>query len=172
MSRVIRVVVIEHNVLLLLAALDDLVRTGSKLITDLMNQGHNEWRNDGENENRKLFFKLLDDLWKNRNLLHRRVDGLHNIIVELYGGHDLVVAVLDVHGELLRVTRRHSSVLHLSRIGVSLNFINLLTMILVPKDATGYLIKEFSQQASVSVLAVLKSTLKFINLILSQLIGD
>ena len=171
-SRVISVVIVEHDMLLLLTALDNLIRAGSKFIADLVNQGHNERRNDGKNEDRQLLFKLLNDLWKNRNLLHCRVDGLNNVIVKLDGGHDLVVAVLDVHGELLGVTRRHGSVLHLSSIGVRLNFINLLTVVLVAKDATGNLVQELTQQAGVSVLAVLKCTLKFINFILSQLIRD
>ena len=72
MSRVSGSIIIEYNVLLILAALNDLIGTGAELVLDLVDDGHNEWSNDGEDEDRKLLLELLNDLGEDWDL----IDGL------------------------------------------------------------------------------------------------
>ena len=68
-GRVSGVVIVEHNVLLVLAALDDLGGAGRELILDLLDDGDDEGSDDLEDKERELLLQLLNDLGKNGDLL-------------------------------------------------------------------------------------------------------
>lgn len=63
------VVVVEHNVLFLVATLDDLVGSSAKLVLDLVNDGDHERSNDREDKDAELFLELLYDLGQDYLLL-------------------------------------------------------------------------------------------------------
>jgi hypothetical protein len=63
------IVLLEHNVLLVLAALNDLIRASLELCTELADKRDDERRHDREDELGELIFELLDDFGKNRDLL-------------------------------------------------------------------------------------------------------
>ena len=170
-SGIARVIIMENNVLLALTALNDLVGASLELVADLLDQGDDEGGNDGEDEDGKLLLQLLNDLRQHRDLLNGARDALHDVIMELNGRHDLLEDVLDVEGELLRVTRGDGNILHLSRGGVLLELIDAITLVLVTKDAVGDLVQQVPAHAGIGRGALLKSALEFVNLILGQLVG-
>lgn len=124
-----RGIVVKDNVLLLLAAVDNLGRAGVELVANLADQGHDEGSHDGEDETRKLLLQLLDNLGKNGYLGDGRSDGLHDIVVELDGGHYLAEDSGHVERKLLRVARRDRHVLYLSRRSIGLNLVNFRALI-------------------------------------------
>lgn len=78
-SGITPVVLLEDNVLLVLAALNDLVGASLELSTKLADQGHNEGCHDREDELGKLLLKLLNDLGKNGDLLECSGDALTQV---------------------------------------------------------------------------------------------
>lgn len=152
-------VVVPHNVLLVLAAVDDLLRPSLELGLDLIDERDDKWGNDGEDELSKLLLELLNDLGKHRNLLDSGSDALHDIVVELNGRHDLGEDVLDIPGELLGLTRRDRHVLELGVSGVGLDLLGFLALVLVAEKAIRNVVKEFSEHAGISVAALLESAL-------------
>lgn len=68
-SGVCPVILLEHNVLLVLAALNDLIGTSLQFSAKLANQRYNERRHDRENELSELVLKLLHDLREYWDLL-------------------------------------------------------------------------------------------------------
>ena len=170
-SRVGGVVVLKDNMLLGLAALDDLSSSGGKLILDLIKDGDDEGGNDGEDPERKLLLKLLDDLAEEGDLLNSRRDGLEKVVVELNGRSDLGKHVVDVDCELLRVPGRDGGILHLSGLGVVLNLVHFVLLV-ASNDAIGDLIQEVAEKAGVIVLVVLEGALEIVQLALGQLVRD
>src|SRR5699024_10876542 len=114
------VVVVEDNKLLLLAALNERVRSGLHLVSDLLDDGENQGSNDRKDEDGHLVSELLHDLRKHGDLIYRIVDLLDDVIVPLQNRHDLAENVLDVERELLRLPRRHFDILGLGSSGVGL----------------------------------------------------
>lgn len=169
---VTRVVIFEHNVLLSLAALNDLFGASLELAADLVDEGDNERSNEGEDEDGQLLLELLDDLGQDGNLLKSGRDTLHDFIVELDGWHYLLEDILDVDGELLGLTGRDGSVLHLSLSCIGLELVDALTLVLVAKDAVRDLVEKISEHAGVCLASLLEGALKLVNLVLGQLIGD
>ena len=110
--------VIKYDVLLGLAALNDLMRSGAKLVLDLLQDRNHEWGHDGEHPNRHLLLELLENLGQNGDLINHLADALQNLIVELDRRHDLLEDILDVTGELFGVTGGDLGVLHLRVVGV------------------------------------------------------
>lgn len=131
----------EDNELLLLAARNELVRSGLHLVSNLPDDGENQGSNDGKDEDGHLVSELLLDLREHGDLLHRIVDLLDDVIVPLKNGHNLTEDVLDVERELLRLPRRHLLVLGLGRSGVGLDLLDLLALVLSAEDATGNLVE-------------------------------
>jgi hypothetical protein len=170
-SGVARIIVVEDNVLLTLTASNDLIRTSLELIADLLDERNNERSNDGEDEDGELFLQLLDDLGEHRNLLHSTRNALHDVIVEFNSRHDLLKDILDVDGEFLGITRRHSGVLHLSSSSIVLELVDPVTLVLIPKDAIRDLIQKVTKHAGVRLGTLLESTLELLNFVLSELVG-
>lgn len=166
------VIIMEDDVLLLLAALDDLIGSSHELTLDILDERHDHWRNEGEDKTRQLLLQLLDDLGQDWNSFNCGGDALHDFVVELDGRLNLTEDILDVHSELLGLSRRHGMVLHLSIDRILLELVDLVTLMLVAEEAIWDVVKEITQHAGVSSLGLLESALKLINLILSQLVGD
>ena len=171
MGRVGGSVVFKDNVLLVLAALDNLIGTGAELVLDLVDDRDDEGGNDGEDKNRELLFELLENLWQDGNLVNGLGDALNNFIMELDGGHDLLEDALDVLRVLLGLTWRNLHLLHLSGASVVLDVVHLLLLVVASKETIGDFVKEVSEDAGVLVLALLECALELLNLVLSQLIG-
>jgi hypothetical protein len=165
-------VIVEDDVLLVLTACNNLIRTSLQLVSDLLNERNDERSNDGEDEDRELLLKLLNDLGKHRDALHGARDALHDVIVELNSRHDLLKDILDVLGEFLGVTGRHTGVLHLGSGGIVLELINSVALVLISKNAIRDLIQKITEHAGVRLSTLLKSTFKLLNLVLGQLIGN
>lgn len=70
-------VVVEDDMLFILTASNNLIRTGGKLILDLADNRQDERRNDGKDPHRELVFKLLDDLGEDGDVLNSFGDALH-----------------------------------------------------------------------------------------------
>ena len=170
-SRIVATVVVKDNVLLLLAAVDNFLRSGAQFVADLLNQGNDKWSDDGEDEFGELLLQLLNNLGKHRDLLNSARDALHDVIMELNGGHDLLVNVSDVDSKLLGVARGDRGVLHLRRVGVVLNLVDSGALMLVAKQTIGDLVEEVTEKAGVRGLAVLKGALELLNLVLGHLVG-
>lgn len=166
-----RAIVVEDNMLLGLAALNDLMRSGAKLILDLLQNRDHERGHNGENPDRHLLLKLFEDLGQNRDFLDHLADGLHQLIVELDGGHNLLEDVLNVLGELLGVTRGNLGVLHLRVCSVILDVLHF-TLLVSAKDSIRDLAKKIFDHAGVAVLVVRQSTLELVQLILGELVGN
>lgn len=171
MGRVRRVFIIENDMLLFLAALNDFERSRLEFILDLMNQRHNKGRDDGEDENGELLLQLFDNLGENGDPLNRRADALHDAIVKLNGRHDCSVDILDIHGEFFGILWRDWLVLFLGGGCVRLNLVELVSMVASGKDTGGEFAEKSLKEARISHLAFIKSSFKLVNLILSQLIG-
>lgn len=167
-----RVVIFEHNVLLSLAALNDLLGTSLEFVADLVDEGDNEGSNEREDEDGQLLLELLNDLGQDGDLLKSGRDTLHDFIVELDGGHHLLEDILDVDGELLRLTGRDGGVLHLSLSCIGLELVDAFTLVLVTKDAVRDLVEKISEYTGICLASLLEGALKLVNLILGQLIGD
>lgn len=172
MGGVAAVVIVEDNVLLLFAALDDFLGTGLELIPDLVNQWHDELSNDGKDKNGQLLFQLLEDLGENRNFLNGRGNLLHDIVVILDDRHDLSKELFDVSRELFGISRRNGHVLHVRGIGIVLDLIDLLGLLLVIENPIRDLVKQIPEHACVAVLALLEGAFELINFILGQFVGD
>lgn len=170
MSWVSAIVVVEDYELLILAALDDLIRASAELVLDLVDHGHDEGRDEGEDKHRKLVLELLNDLGQNGNLLNLLRDGLKNLIMELNNRHDLLEDVPDVQGILLRIARRDRRLLHLGGIGVVLKLLHLRFLV-TTEHTVGDLVQQVLQDASITVLALLQGALELFDLVLRQLIG-
>jgi hypothetical protein len=56
-------VVVEHNVLLIFAAFDNLHRSRRQLVLDLIDDRDNERGNDREHKDGQLLLELLNELW-------------------------------------------------------------------------------------------------------------
>lgn len=171
-SGVGRSIIVENDVLLTLTARDNLFRTSLELIADLVNERNDERSNDGEDEDRELLLQLLDDLGQHGDSLHSARNALHDVVVELNSGHDLLKDILDVLSELLGVARRDACVLHLSSSSVVLEFINSVTLVLITKNAIRDLIQQIAKHAGVGFGTLLESALKLLNLVLGQLVGN
>ena len=164
-------VVVEDDVLLVLAALDDLGRSSAELVLDLLEDGDDKRRHDGERPDRHLFFELLNNLGKDGDLLNGRADVLHELVVELNGGHDLPIYVLAILGKLLRIPWRNGSVLHLRVGGVILDIVHL-SLLVTAKKAIWDLVEQVLDDASVVLSVVLQRALELVDLALGQFVGD
>lgn len=162
----------EDNVLLSLAALNDFIGASLELVANLPDEGNDERGNEAEDENSKLLLQLLNNLRQNGDLLESIRNALHDIVMEFNGGHDLLESLLDVESELLRLSGRDGHVLHLGSRGIVLKLIDLITLMLISKNAVGDLVKQISEQASVRLASLLKGTLKLLNFILSELVRN
>lgn len=165
-------IIVEHDVLLLLAALDDFIRASLELIADLMDERNNERRNDGKDEFGQLLFKLLNNLGEERDLLYCSSDGFHHVIVELNRRQNLVEDVLHVDCELLGIPGRNTHVLNLRRGSVGLDLINPVALVLIAEKPIWDFVEKLSEEAGVGILAFFQGSFKLINLILGQLVGD
>ena len=170
MGRVAAAIIVEDDVLLVLAALDDLGGAGAQLVLDLVDDGYDETCDNGEDKDGQLVLDLLDELGEDGDLLDGLGDLHDNLVVELYDRHDLLVDLLDIARELLGLERGDIEVLHLGRIRVVLDLVYLL---LVPaaQDATGNLIQEILKNARILRLAVLQGALELLDLVLGQFVG-
>lgn len=168
MRRVSAAVILKDDVLLLLAAVDNL-GAGPELVADLVNEGHDERSNDGEDESGELLLQLLDDLGQHRDLLDCTRDGLHDV-VKLNGGHHLLVDLADVASELLGVSRGDQHVLDLGRRSVGLNLVDPSFLILVPEEVLRNLVEKVAEHAGVCVLALLQSPFKLVDFVLGKLV--
>ena len=170
MGRVVAAIVAEDDVLLVLAALDDLRGAGSQLALDLVDDGDDKGGDDGEDKDGQLVLDLLDELGQDGDLLDGFGDLHDNLVVELDDGHDLLEDLLDVAGKLLGLARRDTHVLHLGRVRVVLNVVHLL---LVPaaQDAIRDLVQEILKKAGILRLAVLQGALELLDLVLGQFVG-
>jgi hypothetical protein len=171
MGRVRRVVVVENDMLLFLAALDYFVGSRLQFGLDLVNQGHDKGRDDGEDENRQLLLQLFDNLGKDRDSFNRGANALHDAIVEFDGGHDRPVNILDVYGEFLGILWRDWLVFFLDGGCIRLDLVELVSLIASRKDAGRELAEERLKKARISILAFVKCSLKLVDLVLSQLVG-
>ncbi|KIH89564.1 hypothetical protein SPBR_06515 [Sporothrix brasiliensis 5110] len=164
-------VVVEHNQLLVLAALDNLRRARGELGLDLLDDGHDKRRNDGEDKDGQLVLELLHQLREHGDLLNGLGDLLEDLVVEPDGGHDLRENVLNVHRVLLRPARRDAHLLHLRGRGVGLNVVHLVLLVAAAEDAVRDHVEHAGEHAGVRVLAALQGALKLLNLVLGQLVG-
>lgn len=137
-----------------------------------MDKRNQEWSDDGENEHGQLLLELLNDLGQHRDLFNSVRNALHDIIVKFNGRHDLSEHLLDIDGELLRLTRGDGGVRHLSRRRIFLQLVDLVTLVLVSKDAVRDLVKKVTEHAGISPGTLLQSTFKLLNLVLGELIGN
>lgn len=169
-SRVRAAVVSEDDMLLILAALNDLGRSGSQLILDLVDDRNNKGSNHGEDKNRKLLLQLFNDLGQDRNLLNSTGDALEDLVVQLNGGHDLLEYLLDVACILLRVPGRDAHVLKLGIIRVTLDVMDLLLLVAFTEDAARDLVQKVLQNAGVAVPTVLEGALELLDLVLGQFV--
>jgi len=169
-SRVTASVIIKDDVLLILAALNDLRRTSTELVLDLLDDGYHERRHDGEDELRELVLQLLYNLGEDGNFLNSFCDGHQDLIMELNGWHDLLEDALDVTSVLLRLTRRDRHLLHLSGLGIVLDVGHLGFLVITTEQAVRDLVKKVLKDTSVSTRAVLQSALELLNLVLSELV--
>lgn len=168
MGRVGAPVVVENVVLLVLAARDDLGGASGQLVLNLVDDRDNERSNELEDEDGQLLLQLLNNLGQNRDLGNGLRDVLEKLVMKLDDGHDLLEDVADVGGKLLGIPRRHAHVLHLGRLGVVLQVINLV--LLIAQQAIGNLVEQVAEDAGVIVAALLQCSLKILNLALRHLI--
>lgn len=170
MSGIRRVVVIKDNVLLLLTALNDLRRSGLQLVPNLVNQRNDEGGNDGKDKDGELLLQLLNDLGKDRDVFNGTANALHDAIVEFDNGHDLLVDLLDVDGELFGISGRNGLGFLLGGSRIVLNLVKLFSLVVIAQDARGQVVEQVLEQASIAGLAFVEGSLKFVNFILSQLV--
>lgn len=170
-GRIGGLVVLKDDVLLVLAALDDLGGTGRKLVLNLVNDRDDERSNDGEDPERELLLELLDNLVEDGDLLDGARNSLEDVVVELDGGADVGKHVADVLGELLGIFRRDAHVLHLGSSRVLLDLVHLVLLV-ATKNAIGDLVQEVAEVAGVLVAVLLEGALEVLELALGQLVGD
>lgn len=115
------VVIVEDNVLLVLAAGYNLRGSGAKFVLDLLDDGNNERCHNRENPHRHLVLELLDDLRQNGDFLDCLADALQEFVVEFDSRHYLLEDLLDILGKLFGLPRRDRRVLHLRVGGIALD---------------------------------------------------
>lgn len=167
-------VIAEHNVLLLLAGLDDFGRTSTQLVLDLLEDGNDHGRNDREDPHGHLFLELLDDLRKDRDLIKGLTDVHEKLVVKLNRRHDRAEDVLDIAGELLRLPGRDARLLHLGVGCVVLDFVHLVLLVAgttTAEEAVGDLIEKAFNHAGVVAGVLLESAFEVLNLALGHLVG-
>lgn len=169
-SRISTVIIVEDDMLQLFTALDNFSGASLELVANLANQRDDKGSHDGKDKLAQLLLKLFHHLGQDGDLVDGGVNSLHDVVVKLDGGHDLSIDVLDVQSEFLGVPGRDGSILHLSSIGIFLNFINLLLFFAAAEDTVGNLVKEFAKETSIGLLALLKCTFELLNLVLGQLV--
>ena len=170
-GRVGRAVVMEDDVLLLLAARDNLIRARLHLAPNLPQNGEDERSDDGEDEGRQLLRELLHKLGQDRDLLRGVVDTLHNAIVPFDNWHDLLEDVLDVARELFGLLGRDLHLL-LGRSGIGLELLDLLVLIHSAKYAAGNFVENIAEQTRVLLRGVLEGSLQLLDFVLGELVRD
>lgn len=172
MGRIGAVVVLKDDVLLVLAALNDLGGTGGKLVLDLLQHRKDKRRDNLEHEERQLLLELLENLGQDGHLRDLLGQVLEQLVVELDGRHDLAEHLAHVVGQLLGFLGRNGQVLHLGRLGVLLQLVDLVLIGLAAEDAVGDLVEELAQKAGVRLLAVDEGAFEVRELALDHLVRD
>jgi hypothetical protein len=167
-----RPVVVEDNVLLPLAALDNLLRAGRHLILNLLNNRQDEGGDLSEDELGELLLELLDDLGQDGDLVESSRQALHKFVVPLDDGHNVLEDTLDIGGEFLGLLGGDLHVLHLRVGAVLLDLVQLVALVLAAEEAVRDLVEKVPKNARVVPLALLEGSLELLQLVLLELVRN
>ena len=147
MSWVRGIVIIKHNVLLFLAALDHFRGTGLKLGLDLLDDWKNVRREDREDEDVHLILELFDQVWQYRDFLNSLIDCFDQSIMPLQYWKDLLLHIIQKPGPLLGFARGDIFIMLLSIVRLGLKPVHFICLVvLVAQQSIGNLAEQILQE--------------------------
>jgi hypothetical protein len=116
---------------------------------------------------------LFNELRKDRDLLNKFADGLHDLVMEFHDRVDLLDHLANLLGEGLRLLGCDVQVAHGGSVGVLLELVGLARLVLAAEDAVRKLTQQLLDLALVLCpVSVCDGTLELLQLRLGSLVGN